>query len=365
MSKCNCHEFGSEPNCSKCGCYGPNDEEQPCDGCDCTPMCQTPKVTLMSCTEFPLETVYALWEQSKTELPLRTPQQIRTEVRESEVEKLFRAVIKQRIPIGEHIHFNFVLENVSISWREQAVRHRIGTKPGPERIGADIVMEIGELIRMGAIPNLHESSWWSQSMRIQNMGEFASKKRYRMPETILKHPNHKALESVYHRQMASNEETYNYLVAEGIPMEDARELIPLGAQHRISWDLNIGSLQHIVGKRGCWILQLGIWGPVIMGMISELTNKVHPIFGELVTPPCLNDDNFTGCVYLEEVRRRYTGEDKLPPCPLHLQHHQEPDMVFPLQLPHVEIPMKSEMVERAEQYRKFWNRDPYSGTRTK
>lgn len=325
--------------------------------------CPTPKVTLVSSTEFPLETVYALWEQSKTEEPLRSPFEIRTKVPKQEVEKLFRAVIKQRIPIGEHVHFNFVLENVSISWREQAVRHRIGTKPGPERIGADIVMEIGELIQMGAIPNLHESSWWSQSMRIQNMGKFATKRRYRMPETILKHPEHETLEAVFHHTMENIENAYNYLVKVGIPMEDARELIPLGAQHRLSWDLNIGSLQHIVGKRGCWILQLGIWGPVIMGMISELTNKIHPIFSELVSPPCLNDDNFTGCVYHEEVRRRYTGDDALPPCPLHLQHHLRADLEFPRDLHRVDLRMKDEMVKRAEQYREFWNRDPYSGKR--
>jgi len=320
--------------------------------------CQTPKVTLLNWTPLPLETVFSVWEQSKTEDPLRLPQQIKDEVDPAEIEKLFRAVIKQRIPIGEHIHFIFVMENVSVSWREQAARHRIGTKFSPERVGADIVMD--------EIPNLADSSWWSQSMRIQDMGKFATNHAYRMPQSILEHPESDRLETLYTSQMESIEHTYNLLVEAGIPMEDARELIPLGAQHRISWDLNISSLQHIIGKRGCWILQLGIWGPVIMGMVEELVKKVHPIFSELVTPPCLDGDEFTGCVYEEESRRRYTGDDKLPPCPLHLNYHNLPSEhrgTLLTIIDQVEVPMKEEMIKRAEDYRKFWNRDPYTGER--
>lgn len=324
--------------------------------------CLTPRVTLLSWTRYPLETVYSVWEASKTEKSLRTPEEIYYYVPQVKIVDLFRAVIAQRIPLGEHIHFTFMLENVSVSWREQAVRHRIGTKPGPERLGVDIVMDIAHMMEVGVIPNLAESSWWSQSMRIQNMGEFASKKHYRLPESIVNHEAADVLEMLYHGTMIHIEETYNTLVEAGIPMEDARELIPLGAQHRISWDLNIGSLQHIVRERGCWILQLGIWGPVIMGMINELTHKIHPVFGELVTPPCIKGDDFVGCVYHEECRRRYTGEDQLPPCPLHLAHHKAPDRSFPEGIP-PDLPMGEEMAERAEQYREFWKRDPYSGRR--
>lgn len=309
-----------------------------------------PKVTLLTSTHLPLETVYSVWEMSKTEDPLRTPQQIKDEVPSGEVEKLFRAVIAQRIPIGEHIHFVFALENVSVSWREQAARHRIGTKISPERVGSDIVM-------MDEIPNLADSSWWSQSMRIQNMGKFATRKQYRLPKSVVEHPDDAVL-GCFQSTMKAVEDGYNFLVESGIPMEDARELIGLGAHHRISWDLNIGSLQHIVGKRGCWILQLGIWGPVIIGMINELAEKVHPIFRELVTPPCMKGDDFTGCVFMEECRRRLTGDDALPPCPLHLHHHEQARTISA-----TEVPLKNEMVKRAEDYRAFWGRDPFSGQR--
>lgn len=312
----------------------------------------TPKVTLLTWTKDPLETVYSVWEASKTEGKLRTPEEIKEQVPHEEVEELFRAVIAQRIPVGEHVDLVYMMENVSVSWREQAVRHRIGVTPSPERLGSDIVVD--------KIPDLADSSWWSQSMRIQDMGHYATNKQYRLPHTVVE----LGKESLFHDTMKVIESAYNELVAAGVPMEDARELIPLGAQHRISWRLNIGSLAHIVGKRGCWILQLGIWGPIIEGMINEAAEKIHPIFRELVSPPCLKGNKFGGCIYMEECRRRLTGDDALPPCPLHLNFHHVDESargMLPLQLPHVDVPRKDEMIKRAEQYRRFWGRDPYTG----
>lgn len=326
-----------------------------------------PKVTLLNCTPDPLETVWTLWDQSKGEGPLRSVQWVKENIPSDEVEKLFRAVVAQRIPIGESIDFIFVLEGVSVSWREQAVRHRIGTKASTERVGSDIA-------HMDVIPDLADSVFWSQSMRIQNMGTFAKRGLYRVPETLSDKP---WLQNGYCEMMEAIEGFYNAMVAAGVPMEDAREIIPLGAQHRMSWKLNMSALQHILSKRGCWILQLGIWGPIIMGMIEELATKVHPIFSEIVTPPCIdaNRDQFTGCKYHEECRRRYTGDDDLPPCPLHLSQHvvQNPDVVrlnvhregYQIRHPDtgqmVELPRRSDMVKRVNDYTKFWNRDCYTG----
>jgi thymidylate synthase ThyX len=339
-----------------------------------------PKVTLFNWTPMPMETVWGLWDQSKTEGPIRSPQWVKENIESAEVEKLFRAVIAQRIPIGESIDFIFILEGVSISWREQAVRHRIGTKPSSERLGVDIV-------HIDAIPDLADSVWWSQSMRIQNMGKFADNQAYRVPDSIYDKRvifggERTNAVHLYHSMMLNIQEAYNALVAAGVPMEDARELIPLGAQHRLSWKLNMSSLQHIVGKRGCWILQLGIWGPVIMGMIEELVDKVHPIFRETVTPPCFatGSDDFKGCTYHEECRRRYTGDDELPPCPLHLAQQYDPggpDHVrlkvvsedYTIEHPEkgepIPLPMKSQMLERIEAYTTFWGRDCYTGERIK
>lgn len=323
-----------------------------------------PKVTLTTWTQHPLEAVYVVWKSSKDDEPLMSTDDVINNVDPSEVRDLFRRVIRQRIPVGEHIGFVFIMENVSVSWREQAVRHRIGTRPSPERLGADMVVDV--------IPDLADSSWWSQSMRIQNMGEFATQGRFRLPETVERDDK---LTQMFIETMFAIQRTYNVLVGAGVPMEDARELIPLGAQHRISWCLNIGSLQHIIGKRGCWILQLGIWGPVIEGMVIELVQKVDPIFSELVTPPCLCDDEFRGCIYHEENRRRYLGLDAHPPCPLHFRNHHIPehsgksDDIASAHTPETQakfhLPMAEQMRERAVQYAAFWWRNPYTGKRLK
>jgi hypothetical protein len=333
------------------------------------PEIKTPKVTLLSWANLPLETVYAVWEASKGERPLMTPQQVKDNVPPEDVRKLFRAVIMQKIPIGEHLDFVFMFENISVSWREQAVRHRIGTLPSPERIGADMV-------HMDTVPGLHDSSWWSQSMRIQDMGSFHDTRSYRVPETVIAKGDE--AQALFEDTMAVIQSVYKRLLELGVPMEDARELMPLGAQHRMSWKLNISSLQHIVGKRGCWILQLGIWGPIIQGMIDELALKVDPIFRELVAPPCIDNnkatDAFKGCAFHEENRRRYTGDDKLPPCPLHFRQHYLPEQgassvaIGNAHNPAVQakyhLPMADAMRERVEDYRKFWGRDPYTGDRS-
>jgi thymidylate synthase (FAD) len=327
---------------------------------------KTPKVTLVSGTALPLETIYSVWDQSKEYGAFRGPEQIKAEVSREEIRALFSRVISQRIPVGEHIDFIFELENISISWREQAVRHRIGTKASPERLGADMVMDVQ------SIPDLADSSWWSQSMRLMDMSRFAEDKNYRMPQSILKHPDRGYLESRFKKVMLEIQDGYEELVRAGIPAEDARELVPLGAQHRMTWKLNIGSLQHIVGKRGCWILQLGIWGPVIKGMISELVTKVDPIFGEIVTPPCLSGDTYTGCKYEEENARRYDGSDPLPPCSLHFYKRATAGGAEVMgvdastaraRAESENVPVINEMMERAEEYRAFWGRDPFTGRR--
>ena len=625
---------------------------------------KTPEVTLLTWTADPLETVYSVWMASKGTGPLMTPAEVKAKVDPAEVRKLFRAVIKQHIPIGEHLDFVFMFSNISVSWREQAVRHRIGTLASPERVGSDFTFNV--------LPDLAGSSWWSQcftgdtrvklldgtspslkemsekgggfwvysvdsrgmivpgkahsarftgrkklvevlldngesvrctldhlwmkrngeyceaqnlvagdslmplytrvdeygyeqiqnlvtnryeythkvvdeylngelpaghvvhhtsfdklnnsprwlermteqdhldlhttlvvermkldpeahsralsvgqkkhweslselerskkrcrlasarlaididarnssakklmnerwadpewrakmlpiltghggrkhsdetksrlseiaktrlsnhcvvsarlldveedvydisvdehhnfalasgvfvhnSMRLEDMSHFADNGQYRLPDSIKNHSDAR-MPALYRNAMTMIQTCYAELVKGGIPMEDARELVPLGAQHRMSWKLNISSLQHIVGKRSCFILQLGLWGDIIMGMMKELSEKVDPIFAELVTPPCIHDDKFKGCVYEEENRRRYTGDDKHPVCPLHFtQHHVSEQDKQSAHLPETQakyhLPMANEMRARAEQYRTFWKRDPYTSKR--
>jgi len=300
-----------------------------------------PKVTLISHTANPLETLWTVWEASKENKPLS---ECSAEgVPQERLEDLFHRVIAQGIPVSEHLQFIFMMEGASIEWREQAVRHRVGCRVG-DRLGIDIA------------PELAESGFWSQSMRILDMSTFADNDMFRKPETLALADIHDA-EREWERDMKVIQDMYAKWVQAGMPMEDARGLIPLAAQTRISWTLNLRTIQHIVGKRGCWILQLGLWRPVIEGMIEELATKVHPSFRELVTPPCLKGDEFKGCVFKLENERRVTEDDALPVCSLYANHHEHERFV------RKDLPMFPEMEQRAEEYRTFWGREPFTGER--
>lgn len=215
-------------------------------------------------------------------------------------DELFRAVLDQGIPVAEHISFNFVLEDVPISWREQAVRHRVGTKYG-DNFAVDIIPEA-------------DLTFWSQSMRIQSMDDFAAEGKYYTPPSVAENP---AASQVYNTTMGTIEAGYNTLRSLGIEMEDARNLIPLGATHRITMTVNLRALVNIVGKRGCWILQSSLWGPVIKGMIAELAAKVDPVFRRLAYPPCIRGGKFVECAFKHENERRVDGRDDMPVCPLY------------------------------------------------
>ena len=260
-----------------------------------------PKVTLISWTQRPIETLNAIWASSRSNdpVPLNNCDP-----------DLFQKVIDSKIPVAEMIDFIFLLQDVSIAFREQMVRHRIGVKVDP-RIGVDIV------------PDLADSVWWSQSMRILDMSKFAEDGHYEIPKSV-RVAGPLAVE-FYASAMMECQITYRMLADFGVPLEDARMVIPLAATHRIAWKLNLSALMHIVGKRGCWILQLGFWEPIIRGMIEELTTRVHPLFRELVRPPCLDCKScFQGCLFRLDNERRIEGEDEIPPCPLFLYwHHQD------------------------------------------
>ncbi len=285
------------------------------------------KATLLSKTENPMKTVLDIWDASKETVPLdeilwRRVNNRTGVIQYSDADRaLFLRIVDQGIPVGQNIVFNFMLEDVPISWREQAVRHRIGVHFG-DNYGVDIV------------PEMADSAFWSQSMRIQNMGAFADDGKFYIPNfkkerfksqkgvtlddvQLTWAETDEATSIIYRSAMWNAQQSYKDLLDLGWEMEDARNVIPLGATHRISMTVNLNALKHIIGERGCWILQGGTWGPIIKSMVDELVIKVDPVFRRLVRPPCVNAENeFTDCVYVEENRRRASGEDSLPICPL-------------------------------------------------
>lgn len=310
------------------------------------------KVTLVDWPRFPIETVFFLWEAARNNDPIKfNPESIHLECMgdpelEKRVRTTFEKVIDSSIPIAENLNFTFLLEGVSISFREQMVRHKIGVKVG-ERLGLDM------------FPDIHDSTFWVQSMRVLDMTKFAQEDLFRLPDSIGNHPDPRVRETyIEHMHQAAGD--YGFLLEQGVPIEDAREVIPLGAQHRLSWTLNLSALSHICKKRSCWIPQIGTWGPVIEGMVNELAEKVDPYFRKLVTPPCIKGEKFTGCIYKLDNERRVLREDPLLPCSLYLcQEDQKPANAKTIKETRAEFGDRYKGLE--ESFRKLWGRDTTTG----
>ncbi len=254
-----------------------------------------------------------------------------------DVNALFKKIIDAKIPISEMVDFVFLLDNTSVALREQIVRHRIGVKHG-DRIGCDI------------IPEVQSSSWWSQSMRSLSMQSFFDHSKFEVPKNLTVEQD-----EIYAAAMLDAQQYYKQLVEMGVELEDARNVIPLAAQHRLVWKLNLASLLHIIGKRTCWILQFGLWEPVIKGMIKELTEKVDPIFADLGTPPCIRNEKFNDCLFHLDNETRLTGEDPNPICPLWACSCKK--MLAD------NLPQTQEYQRRINDYTDFWKRDVFSGDR--
>jgi len=302
------------------------------------------KATLIAWTQRPVETIYSIWESSCSTATsnvldpavLETVAASRSSLRE-DMEALFIRVIDSGIPVAENLSFTFLLDDVSVAFREQLVRHRIGVK-------------VGELLGVDLVPGLTDSTWWAQSMRVLDMSQF----EYEVPKTIAADL---PVRRIYEQTMKAIRLGYQSMINAGVPAEDARMLLPLATTHRISWTLNLAALKHVIGKRGCWILQAGFWEPFIEGAVEELCEKVHPAFRRLIEPPCIKEGEFRECLFELDNKQRLAGKDPLPPCSLYL------GKVTGLDAPdETELERKwPRFLPMVRQYSRLWNRNAYTG----
>lgn len=274
-------------------------------------------------------------------------------------------ILHEGIPVVENLQFVFHLQNIPISLREQLVRHRIGVTLDP-RVGADIVPEPlsplagmmqdapqGSLMHMQIVPDLAESTWWSQTSRVIPFTDMYSSGRYFVPEglkgkrvsdsrlmqTMTPWEDEPGLwedeagaldldpetedfdaEEYYKNTIRLLQHRYRRMVEAGIHIEDARQIIPVGATHGITWGINLKAMLHIFGKRSSWIAQIGIWGDIMGQMADELVKHVHPMFRIVLLPQCIKRGKYVGCPVNGTNAERVAGVDGMPPCPIWVRY---------------------------------------------
>jgi hypothetical protein len=255
-----------------------------------------PKVTLISWTQDPLETIANVWWNAKTDKPVLSVKEISTRIKKDknykqEVEDLFKEVIDMLLPCSRFINFVFSVENVAISFREQLVRHKIGME------------------------------FWIQGGRVTDMSNFFDKGKYRIPEDIAKDEK---LKVKYLKHMEQTQKFYKEMRDEGLKFEDAREIMPSGALHRLSFVCNVESLHNLVSKRTGWLLQGDLWIPIIQGIVDELESKVSSVFRTFAYPPEVNRKReYVGYKFKELSYDRYAGITRLPVCPIFFYKEKE------------------------------------------
>lgn len=274
----------------------------------------------------------------------------------------FRLLLQMDVPIIEMIKFTFVLENIPVSFREHLVRHRIGSKIGPNS-GVDDE------------PGIPDVTYWSQTSRVRDLQNFFDVGNFYTPE-ILDDTEAKPVspspdpcidlrgnftdKSVYDLTLRWIQWGYRELRARGYKPEVSREVLPSCTTHRIAWSVNLKSLKHIFGHRSCFIAYAGYWHPVIHGVIRELITKVNSVFHALATPPCIDkkSNKFKGCVFEHENKHRLDGNDPGVPCSLWLSNHTSETRKYVSTASENDL---DEFDRMKKEYSTFWGRDPETG----
>ena len=258
-----------------------------------------PKVTLVSSTEQPVRLM--CWARRVMHAPV--PDYPTHGSHSPEIEWLgesyddyFNSILlKDRMPTFlEYVQVVFKLENVSRALTHQLVRHRIGF------------------------------SYSQQSLRCVDLPNFANEQNYHNPYGEV---NPEALDildvaAFYHTKMTRIQEIYNKALAEGVPTQDARGLLPMNIGTTITFSTNLRALQGLINKRLCYKTQ-GEFNKVAQLMLAEV-GKIDKRLLKFFGAPCEK----SGKCMMEAENAQQLAEGKLTAdqntkmvCPKYKERH--------------------------------------------
>lgn len=228
------------------------------------PELEQPKVTLMNFTSNPLETLAWANKIYKGKVYSDFSEMLVKEFgghddqdedgddcikyKPEELTKFLDYILKDPTNASlEYIQMVFLIEGASRAFQQQLTRHRL-------------------------------SSFIICSLRVMNVGTFATEGRYTLPSTV---KNRRA----YHEEMLNIEHAYNEAIKQGENVEDARGLLPLNVHSSISMRIDLKSLIHLLKGRLCLTAQEEA-RKIGYQFKSEVATKMGTWFGQLLQPPC-------------------------------------------------------------------------------
>lgn len=158
-----------------------------------------------------------------------------------EVEATFRDLCKTELQGAfEFAHFNIQMEGVSRAFQQQLTRTRL-------------------------------AAYSAESLRFTESGMEVLAGPHLVQTAERHHPGnpHTAF-GMYEEACDVIERCYTDLIAMGVPVEDARGILPLNVLSKIGMSVSYKTLVHMSRVRMCYQSQKGEWGPVFNAIFAQL-----------------------------------------------------------------------------------------------
>lgn len=209
------------------------------------------KVKLVSWTNNPAKTIYWAFMNMHNVVPDNLDD---ISLSKEEEESFFDMLLSQpHQTVLEYVNLNWLIEGASRAFQQQLTRTR-------------------------------QAGYSIQSLRIVDVGKFADESRYTESSIVKSNPDwHKR----YSDSMMVVQDLYRGMIKSGMPLEDARGILPLNIHSTITFTINLQSLYHMLELRFCDNTQEE-FREIAKAMRSEVALKLGEIFTKPMKPICFS-----------------------------------------------------------------------------
>jgi thymidylate synthase (FAD) len=219
-----------------------------------------PKVTLITWTNKPIETMYWAFMNMHNPIPDSLDAiHLEDEEREAFLDMLMK---QPHQTVCEFINTVWKIDGASRAFQTQLIRTRT-------------------------------AAYSIQSLRIVDVGKFADAGLYSKSSKLKSKP---LAEEKFDKTMKQLQEVYADLIKMGCPVEDARGILPLNIHSPITMAINLRALYHMLELRFCENTQEE-YREVAEQMKQEIKTKMHPLLAKPMVPICFRSKKCPSPVY--------------------------------------------------------------------